>query len=136
MIYNPKGLVPYNKIVKGCRKRGKYESTYGRPSNKEKILQEYTNYPTTVLRFPKVNLAVHPTQKPVALLEYLVKTYTNAGETVLDNTMGSGSTGVVCVNTGRNFIGIEKDDRYFEVAEKRIADAQRDWDSMLFKEGA
>ena len=63
---------------------------------------------------------VHPTQKPVALLEYLIKTYTLEGETVLDNTMGSGSTGVACINTNRNFIGIEKDDKYFEIAKKRI----------------
>ena len=62
----------------------------------------------------------HQTQKPIALLEYFIKTYTIEGETVLDNTMGSGSTGVACVNTGRNFIGIEKDDKYFEIAKKRI----------------
>ncbi len=65
----------------------------------------------------KVN---HPTQKPVALMEYLVETYTNENETVLDFTMGSGSTGVACVNTNRNFIGIEMDDKYFEIAEQRI----------------
>jgi len=75
---------------------------------------------------------VHPTQKPVALLEYLIKTYTLEGETVLDNCMGSGSTGVACVNTGRNFIGIEKDDKYFEIAKKRIADAVKDASTMLF----
>lgn len=63
---------------------------------------------------------VHPTQKPVALLEYLIKTYTNEGETVLDNCMGSGSTGVACVNTNRNFIGIELDDKYFKIAKERI----------------
>lgn len=63
---------------------------------------------------------VHPTQKPVALMEYLIKTYTNEGDTVLDNCMGSGSTGVACMNTGRRFIGIEKDDKYFEIAKKRI----------------
>jgi len=63
---------------------------------------------------------IHPTQKPVALLEYLIKTYTLENETVLDNTMGSGSTGVACINTNRNFIGIEKDDKYFEIAKKRI----------------
>jgi site-specific DNA-methyltransferase (adenine-specific) len=63
---------------------------------------------------------LHPTQKPVALLEYLIKTYTLEGETVLDNCMGSGSTGVACINTNRNFIGIEKDDKYFEIAKKRI----------------
>lgn len=66
----------------------------------------------------------HPTQKPVALMEYLIRTYTNEGNTVLDNCMGSGTTGVACVNTGRNFIGIEKDADYFAIAEKRIADAQ------------
>ena len=66
---------------------------------------------------------LHPTQKPVALIEYLIKTYTNEGETVLDNTMGSGTTGVACVNTNRNFIGMELDDKYFEIAEKRINEA-------------
>ena len=62
----------------------------------------------------------HPTQKPVALIEYLIKTYTHENETVLDFTMGSGSTGVACVNTNRKFIGIELDDKYFEIAEARI----------------
>ena len=79
--------------------------------------------PISVLFFKadnKKEMGMHPTQKPVALLEYLIKTYTLEGETVLDNTMGSGSTGVACVNTGRNFIGIEKDDKYFEIAKKRI----------------
>ena len=66
----------------------------------------------------------HPTQKPVALLEYLIKTYTNEGETVLDFTMGSGSCGVASVNTNRNFIGIELDKGYFDIAEKRIKEAQ------------
>ena len=67
---------------------------------------------------------MHPTQKPVALLEYLIKTYTNEGETVLDFTMGSGSCGVASVNTNRNFIGIELDKGYFDIAEKRINEAQ------------
>ena len=67
---------------------------------------------------------LHPTQKPVPLLEYLIKTYTNEGETVLDNCMGSGSTGVACVNTNRNFIGIELDEKYFKIAERRIKDAK------------
>ena len=66
---------------------------------------------------------MHPTQKPVELLEYLVKTYSNEGETVLDNCMGSGSTGVACMNTNRKFIGIELDKGYFDIAERRIADA-------------
>ncbi len=81
---------------------------------------EYKN-PTTLIQFDKIRKgSIHPTQKPVALLEYLIKTYTLEGETVLDFTMGSGSTGVACINTKRNFIGIEKDDKYFEIAKKRI----------------
>ena len=68
----------------------------------------------------------HPTQKPVDLLEYLIRTYTNEGETVLDFTMGSGSTGVACVNTNRNFIGIELDEWYFNIAKERIEKAEQD----------
>lgn len=71
------------------------------------------------------NKRLHPTQKPVNLLEYLIKTYTNKGDTVLDNCMGSGSTGVACVNTSRNFIGVELDEKYFETAKKRIEEAQQ-----------
>ena len=90
------------------------------------INDEY--YPTSILEFSNAVKTgkLHPTQKPVSLLEYLIKTYTLEGETVLDNCMGSGSTGVACINTKRNFIGIEKDDKYFEVAKKRIADAMND----------
>jgi site-specific DNA-methyltransferase (adenine-specific) len=67
--------------------------------------------------------AQHPTQKPVALMEYMIRTYTNAGDVVMDNTMGSGTTGVACVNTGRHFIGMEKDKSYFDIACQRIRDA-------------
>lgn len=81
-----------------------------------------TRYPTSILRFNREK-GLHPTQKPVPLLEHLIKTYTNEGETVLDFTMGSGSAGVACVNTGRSFIGIELDPGYFEIAQKRIAEA-------------
>jgi len=84
-----------------------------------------TRYPGSVLSFKSNNHgSLHPTQKPVALLEYLVRTYTNPGDTVLDFTMGSGTTGVACVQTGRNFIGIEIDPAYYAIAEKRIAGAQ------------
>jgi site-specific DNA-methyltransferase (adenine-specific) len=69
----------------------------------------------------------HPTQKPVALMEYLIKTYTNEGETVLDNTMGSGTTGVACMNINRHFIGIERDDKYFEIAQGRIEAAHKNY---------
>ena len=82
-------------------------------------------YPFVTLKFNSVKgeKKVHPTQKPVELLEYLVRTYTDEGDTVLDNTMGSGSTGVACVNTNRNFIGIELDENYFKIAEQRINEA-------------
>lgn len=94
------------------------------------IVSEYKNdlyYPRSILEFSIANMRkgrLHPTQKPVSLLEYLIKTYTNEGESVLDNCMGSGSTGVACVNTGRNFVGIELDNGYFEIAQKRIEKAQ------------
>ena len=71
----------------------------------------------------KLEHGKHPTQKPVALMEYLIRTYTNPNELVLDNTMGSGTTGVACMNTGRRFIGIERDEKYFEIAKTRITDA-------------
>ena len=77
-------------------------------------------YPSSVQKFTRGARGFHPTQKPVALMEYLIKTYTNEGETVLDFTMGSGTTGVACVNLNRNFIGIEKDDGYFQTAKDRI----------------
>ena len=80
-------------------------------------------YPTNIIEINKVIKPVHPTEKPTELLEYLIKTYTNEGELVLDFTMGSGSTGVACVNTGRKFIGIELDNNYFNIASKRIEEA-------------
>ena len=84
-------------------------------------VNEGKRYPRSVVKFSNDNHgSLHPTQKPVSLMEYLIKTYTNECETVLDFTMGSGSTGVACVNTNRNFIGIEMDENYFNIAEKRI----------------
>lgn len=85
-------------------------------------------FPTDIISFPCIfhtnEKQVHPTQKPVLLLEYLIRTYTNEGETVLDPTMGSGSTGVACVNTDRRFIGMELDAGYFQIAQERIQAAQ------------
>ena len=81
-------------------------------------------YPTTLIEFPLPRFkGGHPQQKPVDLLEYLIKTYTNEGELVLDATMGSGSTGVACVNTNRDFIGFEKEQNFFEISQKRIDEA-------------
>jgi len=116
--FYPQGLIPFNKKVR----RGGNGGNFG-DSGKENF-QEFTNYPRSILRFPAEGKNVHPTQKPVALMEYLIKTYTNEGETVLDNTMGSGTTGVACVNTNRDFIGIERDPEYFKIAQNRIFEAQ------------
>lgn len=80
--------------------------------------------PATILEFNNAQGTVHPTQKPVTLMEYLIKTYSNEGDSVLDFTMGSGTTGVACVNTNRGFIGIEKDEGYFKIAQDRIQKAQ------------
>lgn len=81
-------------------------------------------FPLSIIAFNRDSKKLHPTQKPVALLEYLIKTYTNENETVLDNCMGSGSTGVACINTNRHFIGIELDKNYFEIAKKRIEETK------------
>lgn len=107
--------------------------TLGHLSSKEShYIQTKTGFPTSVLYFDRVQNGVHPTQKPVALLEFLIRTYTNYGEVVLDNCMGSGSTGVACVNLDRNFIGIELDDTYFKVAKQRIEDAMQERDKKLW----
>lgn len=112
--YNPQGLIDCDKIVK----RGGNGSCYG-DSGKEN-LQTKTNYPRAIQKFKSQSKTVHPTQKPVALMEYLIKTYTNEGETVLDFTMGSGTTGIACKNLDRYFIGIELDKNYYDIAVERI----------------
>lgn len=105
---------------------GKYKTgrcyDYDKGIKKVEPTRPNEKFPKSIIRIRKEHetKVFHPTQKPVALLEYLIRTYTNEGDTVLDNTMGSGSTGVACVNTGRNFIGIELDKQYFDIARKRI----------------
>ena len=126
MKYNPQGLQPLGKVRKGDKNKSIGDTNgqkYYRPSQSKDYVQEFTNYPTTVLSVASEGKIMHPTQKPLALMEYLIKTYTNEGDVVLDNTMGSGSTGVACVNTNRNFIGMELDDKYFEIAKARINEA-------------
>lgn len=104
-------------------------------STKRPIDNHGTRYPSSVQKFSnKNNGNVHPTQKPVPLLEYLIRTYTDGGETVLDFTMGSGSTGVACINTGRKFIGIELDHGYFETAKQRIEEAIAEKQPSFFDE--
>ena len=118
--YNPQGLRKLNGSKVNTVNRS---SVYGKKKNPS--VQQYTGYPHHLLEFRKDAKQLHPTQKPVALLEYLIRTYTVPGETVLDNCMGSGSTGVACVNTGRDFIGIELERKYYESAAGRIVAAQR-----------
>jgi len=123
MTYNPQGLV--RKETPTVRKSGGASSSVmsARPSHKD-VLQEFEGYPDSVVKIASEGATVHPTQKPVALMEYLIRTYTNKGDTVLDFTMGSGTTGVACVNTDRKFIGIERDDKFFAISESRIDRAQ------------
>ena len=121
--YNPqfeKGL-PYQKI--NCSKSKLNKGVYGKTKESYDTINNGVRYPKTNLYFKSVQRTVHPTQKPVELLEYLIKTYTSENEIVLDFTMGSGSTGVACLNTNRKFIGIELDDKYFDIAKNRIEDA-------------
>ncbi len=118
MTYNPQGLVKVNKTIKSGKNR--FGTVAGkRPSHKDEFTQEYTNYPKMTLEF-NCEHGLHPTQKPTDLLEYLIKTYTQEGETVLDFCMGSGTTGLAAKNLNRKFIGIEKDEKYFEIAKKRL----------------
>lgn len=123
MNYFPQGLIEVNREIK--KSKNKFGNNAGeRPSHKELVFQKYTNYPTDVLFFDTVGKKTsHPTQKPIDLLEYLIKTYTTEGMTVLDNCMGSGSTGVACKNLNRNFIGMELDEDYFKIAQERIESA-------------
>ena len=112
--YNPQGLKPLGKI----NKRGSIGNNLGQGTSNEYI-QTHTNYPRRILEYSKDG-KLHSTQKPVALMEYLIKTYTNENELVLDFTMGSGTTGVACKNLNRDFIGIELDESYFNIAKDRI----------------
>ena len=123
MKYNPQGLIKGGRHYSGRKAGNIYGDHNGSLSHT--CTSEYHNYPNDILQFKRPHNVGqnHPTEKPVALLEYLIRTYTNEGETVLDATMGSGSTGVACVNTGRKFIGFELEKKYFDISEKRINEA-------------
>jgi DNA modification methylase len=130
VTYNPQKTtldMPDKRVASGRRNNRKDGSGLNILASVNATSKQYVDrYPISVMYFDNANQASkqHPTQKPVALMEYLIKTYTNEGETVLDNTMGSGTCGVACVNTGRNFIGIELDGGYFKIAQERIEKAQ------------
>ena len=128
--YNAQGLKRIDKTVKngksvgGNTLRTDIEESANKGSLRtegKEYKQEFTNYPNQVLQINSATKTVHPTQKPVALIEYLIKTYTNEWETVLDFTMGSGTTAIACINTNRNYIGFELDKWYFDIANERIA---------------
>ena len=131
MMYNPQGV---HDVDKDWHRPQVYDSEHNfkRPSHKtdRKITQE--GFPSSVLKFNSVHNPPHPTQKPVALLEYLIKTYTNENELVLDNCAGSFSTAIACINTGRRFIGYELDEKYFEIGKNRILDHLTKKEEMLF----
>ena len=116
MKYNPQGVVE----IKPKKRTDRGVSSNVRTPVKAKGSQTKSNYPKTVLKISNEFKTVHSTQKPVALMEYLIKTYTNEGDTVLDFAMGSGTTGVACRNLKRNFIGIELDEKYYNIATSRI----------------
>ena len=128
MTYNPQGIVEVNKEKKNSSNRyGIVGEDTNNLGSKNSLLQDgteytqkYTNYPCNVVFFDSPKKYYHPTQKPVELLEYLIKTYSNESGVVLDSCMGSGSTGVACINTGRGFIGIELEEKYFNTAKERI----------------
>ena len=116
--YNPQMWysTPYSGFKSDTAKIGE---VYGKAQSKHRDNPDGSRYPKTVLKF-KQEKGLHPTQKPVALMEYLIETYSNPGDTVLDNTMGSGTTGVACVRTDRNFVGMESDAEYYNLAQERI----------------
>ena len=118
--YNPQKVKgkPYQRL--NCSKNATSKGVYGKMDVTTDTINTGDRYPKSIIKFKKVERTLHPTQKPVLLMEYLIKTYTNENETVLDFTMGSGTTGVAAKNTNRNFIGIEQDEKYFKIAEERI----------------
>lgn len=123
--YNPQGLERITNPKAKRKKRGRVDHIYKMGTLLNEHTPRFKNYPKNVLQF-NTERGLHPTQKPVPLLEYLVKTYTNEGDTVLDNCMGSGSTGVAVKRVGgRRFIGIEQNQVYFEIAQKRIGETEK-----------
>ena len=124
--YNPQGVFETDGKPRGGVNPSKTDLGFGK-SIKKPYKQTKSGYPKSIIEFGSNNTKnVHPTQKPVALMEYLINTYTNENETVLDFTMGSGTTGVACLNTNRKFIGIEMDETYFNVAKERILKTQEE----------
>ncbi len=136
MEYNPQGLVYAPRTVNKTDGGNSSEHRPNRKIRKVSFVSEYTNYPNRTLVFKKDKQKKHPTQKPVALMEYLIKTYTSENEIVLDFTIGSGTTAIAAIQTGRNFIGIEKEQKYCDIARQRISQAQPELFNNLDKTGS
>lgn len=119
MPYNPQGLIPVHEVHKNAK--GNFGGTVGkRKSQKDIIIKEWANYPNAVIEYDVDSDSFHPTQKPVDLLRYLIRTYSNEGDTILDNCMGSGTTAIAAIREKRNFIGFELNKEYYDKACKRI----------------
>jgi len=121
ITYNPQGLVKVERYNRNSTDTDNYGSRKSRPVGLV-TKQEYTNYPTTILEFGSEGKTIHPTQKPIDLMEWLIKTYTNEGDIVLDNTMGSGTTNLACIKLNRKSIGVEKEKQYYDVAVRRASE--------------
>ncbi len=124
--YHPIMTKGVRKVSSAVSKRNSVKSSnYGEHQHTD--YDSELRYPTSVIRFPKdiQHSAIHPTQKPVALMEWLIRTYTKPGDVILDNCMGSGTTAIACISTGRRYVGFENDERYWRCAEQRIAEFRK-----------
>ena len=133
MTYNPQGLV---KVDKKWSRPQKYDTEHKlkRESHKLDRIIEFENYPISILKYGNSDnreRGLHPTQKPISLMEYLILTYSNKNDTILDNTFGSCTTGIACINTNRNFIGIENNMDYFNISLKRVEEKRKEKDFNL-----
>jgi site-specific DNA-methyltransferase (adenine-specific) len=130
MKYNPQGLIETTKQNKNT----KSNILNSEPKKRENLGTTHTNYPKSILTFSRVRSGNHPTQKPVELFEYLIKTYTNEGDLVLDNAAGSGTTAIACLKTKRQFIVMEKEQEYYDIILKRVADFNKKFETQTLFE--
>ena len=117
MTYNPQGTTSCNKTMKG--KTGDTDHRKGRKTQSDYV-QTVTNYPRSILEFKNEGKCIHPTQKPIQLIEYLIKTFSNEGDVIMDSCMGSATTAIACKNIGRVYVGFEKDTNIFEKSNERL----------------
>ena len=127
ITYNPQGLVKVERYNKNSTDTDNYGSRKSRPVGLV-TKQEYTNYPTTIWEFGSEGKTIHPTQKPMDLFETLIKTYSNESDLILDNTAGSGTTAIACLNTNRQFIVMEKEEKYYQLIKTRVNEQLRNND--------